>query len=82
MFSVRKGMLFYLFILIFWLSHMACGILVSQPGVERELPALEAWSLNHWNAREVPRLLFKISFKMCQNIFFSEDLFVLLETLM
>ena len=34
---------------------MACGILVPQPGFEPAPPALEAQSLNHWTAREVPR---------------------------
>ena len=32
---------------------MACGILAPQPGIEPAFPALEAWSLNHWTAREV-----------------------------
>ena len=32
----------------------ACGILVPQPGVERVPPEVEAWSLSHWTAREVP----------------------------
>ena len=27
---------------------MACGILVSQPGIEPTPPALEVWSLNLW----------------------------------
>ena len=33
---------------------MACGILVSQPGIEPAPPAVEVWSLNHRTAREVP----------------------------
>ena len=32
---------------------MARGILVPQPIIEPASPALEAWSLNHWTAREV-----------------------------
>ena len=35
---------------------MACGILVPQLGIEPMPPALEAWSLNHWTAMEVPRV--------------------------
>ena len=31
--------------------------LSSRPGIEPTLPAVEAWSLNHWTAREVPRML-------------------------
>ena len=38
----------------FWLHHAACGILVPQPGMEPEPPAVEAWSLNCWITREVP----------------------------
>ena len=33
--------------------HVACGILLPWPGIDPVLPALEAWSLNHWT-REVP----------------------------
>ena len=46
---------FYLFIF----GHTACGILVPQPGIEPGPPALEAWSLNHWTAREVPHFCFR-----------------------
>ena len=38
----------------FWLCHGACRILVPQPGIEPMAPAVEAWSLNLWTAREVP----------------------------
>ena len=40
--------------LFFWPRPAACGILVPQPGIEPALPAVEAWSLNHWTTREVP----------------------------
>ena len=33
---------------------VACRILVPQPGIKPVPPAVEAWSLNHWTAREVP----------------------------
>ena len=36
---------------------MAHEILVPQPGIELVSPAVEAQSLNHWTAKEVPRLL-------------------------
>ena len=42
---------------------IACGILVFWPRIEPALPALEAWSLNHWTAKEVP-----IYFKYVQYI--------------
>ena len=32
---------------IFWLNHMACGILVPQPGVEPMLPAVEGMEYGH-----------------------------------
>ena len=28
--------------------------LVPQPGIKRESPVVEVWSLNHWATREVP----------------------------
>ena len=40
------------FFFFFWLSHMACGILVPQPGIEPGPSAVKAWSPNHWTARE------------------------------
>ena len=39
----------------FWPCHVTFGILVPQPGIEPVPPAVEAQSLNHWTAREVPR---------------------------
>ena len=39
---------------------MAFGILVPGPEIEPTPPAveaLEAWSLNHWTIREVPRMV-------------------------
>ena len=36
---------------------MACRILIPQPGVDLVPPAVEAWSLNHWTSREVPKIL-------------------------
>ena len=39
---------------LFWPRRTACGILLPQPGVEPPSPAVEARSLNHWTAGEVP----------------------------
>ena len=45
----------------FQLCRAACAILVPRPGIEPAPPALEAHSLNHWTAREVPdKTAFKI----------------------
>ena len=45
-------------ILLFFFSFRpccpACDILVPQPGIKPMPPAVEAWCLNHWIAREVP----------------------------
>ena len=46
--------LHFFFFLIFWPHQVACGILVPQPGIEPVPPAVEAQSLNHRTAREVP----------------------------
>ena len=35
-----------------WPHSAARGILVLRPGIEPAPPAVEAWSLNHWTARE------------------------------
>ena len=40
--------------LIFWRCRVACGILVSQTGIEPVPPAREARNLNHWATKEVP----------------------------
>ena len=43
------------------LHPVACRILVSQPGIEPVSPAVEAWSLNHWNAVEFLFIFFTAS---------------------
>ena len=50
--GVGISFLFQLLI-FFWPRHVGRGILVPQPGIEPEPPALEVRSLNHWTAREV-----------------------------
>ena len=42
------------FVKMFLPPGRACGILVPRPGIELVPPAVEAWSANHWTAREVP----------------------------
>ena len=36
----------------FWPCHMACGILVPQPGIEPRPSKVRAQSLNHWTTRQ------------------------------
>ena len=44
----------FIYLLIFWLHHAVCGILVPQPGTELRPTAVKAPSLNHWTTREFP----------------------------
>ena len=48
------------FIIYLFSSRMACGILVTWPGIKPVPLASEAWNLNHWSAREVPSLSFYV----------------------
>ena len=50
-----KNSAILLFLLFSWPNHSACGTLFPQPEIETAPHALEAWSLNHWTAREVPK---------------------------
>ena len=50
----------------FFFGYVACEILVPWPGIEPILSAVEAQSLLHWNAREVPPSCFNIT----QHMFF------------
>ena len=54
----KAWLLLYTF--FFLPHHKACRILVPQPGIEPTPPAVGAWSLNHWTAREVPSTRFFI----------------------
>ena len=50
-------------VFIFFGCHVAFGMTVPWPGIEPVPPAVEAWSFNHWTAREVPIFCFlKFSF--------------------
>ena len=48
-------------VVLFWLCHMVCGILVPQLGIEPRPPAVEVWSSNHWTAKEFPRFFCFVS---------------------
>ena len=37
-------------------------MLVPWPGIQHMLPAVDAWSLNHWTARELPQPLLTVLF--------------------
>ena len=57
--------LFY-FILLSWLHHEVCGILVPRPGIEPGPSAVEVLSSNHWTTREFP-IIFILEPKMLYN---------------
>ena len=54
--SASFSLFIYIYLFIYWLHCTAYGILIPQPGIEPVSPTVEAWSPNHWTAREVPRL--------------------------
>ena len=60
-------------IYLFWPRCMACEVLVPWPGIEPEPPALKAWSLNPWIAREVLPCLSMLS---CVRLWSSSHLFL------
>ena len=45
---------FKIFIFFFWPPRVACGILVSRPGIEPGPPAMEGQSPNYWTTGEAP----------------------------
>ena len=57
--------IYFLFFIFF--DRVACGILVPGPGIEPMPPAVEAWNLNHWTAKEVPEMspFFTLGFQHC-----------------
>ena len=55
--SFFNKMTFVSFIYFFWLSYVARGISVPQPGIQSAPPALQAWHPNPWTARKVPLFL-------------------------
>ena len=51
----------------FWLHHVACGILVQQPGIEPGPLAVRALSPDHWTAREFPGVYYFDFHLTCQE---------------
>ena len=43
---------------MYWLSSVVCRILVPRWEIEPSPLAVEAWSPNHWIAREIPRIFY------------------------
>ena len=55
MFVILLGFTLFFFFLA---NHTAHGLLILQPDVESETPAMEAQSLNSWTAKEDPGFTF------------------------
>ena len=51
--NLNKRLFFFFFNLP---CHVACGILVLQPGIKPWPFAVTAWSPDHWTAREFPKV--------------------------
>ena len=60
--------------------HVACGILVLQPGIKPRPLAVRAWSPDHWTAREFPKVSFFDSgnLKIMKQLWHSKNDHVLL----
>ena len=63
-FQFFKKLLFF-----FWPHHVACGILVPQPGIKPVPPALGVQSLNHWTSREVHLPILNIAVYTCTHCY-------------
>ena len=62
------------FVFVFCLHRIACGILFPWPGMEPIPPAVEAWRPNHWTAREFPPLLLWYCFLFLPSFSFSQPI--------
>ena len=54
---IRMAIIFFnarFLLFFFWSCHVACEILVPQPGIKPVPPAVKARSPNHWTTREFP----------------------------
>lgn len=62
------------FFFFWWPCHVACRILICQPGIESRPSAVKAWRPNHQTAREFPWnafcliSCFNYAFMFCQNL--------------
>ena len=79
-FLLKSLDIIFQFFFFFFLNNIlaACRILDPQPGIEPAPPALEAWSLNHWTAMEVPipwflvHTIHWVNFCLLQDFLLSE----------
>ena len=66
-----------IFLIYFWPHHVACGILVPQPGIEPVSPVLELQSLNPRTTREVPKPIFKLGYCLFKVLSFGVFKYIL-----
>lgn len=53
---------------------MVRGVLVSQSGIERMPPMVEAKNLNHWTIRDHPSVMFIILFISSSRVLFKNGI--------
>ena len=58
LFQISPKFFHFFFLKFFGCAMWHVGITVPQPGIEPMPPAVEAWNLNHWTAREVPKFFY------------------------
>ena len=66
----------FLFLFLFWLCHVACGILVPRPGIEPALSTVTAPIPNHGTAREFPWIIVIFFYKFYLFIYLFIYLFM------
>ena len=52
----NTGSQYKIYFFFFRPHHAGCRILVHRPGIKPSPPSVEAWSFNHWTAREIPQI--------------------------
>ena len=75
-FYISANKVFHFLLLLFWLHHTACGILVSWPGIEPGPSAVKVWSLNCWISREFPASLSYSCVHWNSTFNFLQELFI------
>ena len=67
-----SSILYFIYLVSFWGVHcIACGILLSRPGIEPRPSAVKAQSSNHWTIRKFPILYFILFSYAFLNFFIS-----------
>ena len=70
--SIPSTLIIVIFSFLFF-GCDACGILVPWPGMKPTPPALEVQSLNHWSARQVPRVVILRALSVAYTLEWMDD---------